>query len=391
MAQKSNAPVIIGIVALLIAAGGAGFYFTKNMKKDQAVAESPAAQEDNAAAATDMSGAGEAASVNAAAGESAEPPATAEEVTEAEKLGGGEFNGVSLKKGNPVVAKVDGKEITRVDVVRFLKMMPANIQQLPPQAVYPLALEQVINTRLVQNKANEAGIENDEEVKRQLAMAKQQIVRSVYIQREVDKQISDADMRKKYDEMIGKTPAIEEVKASHILVDDEKKAKDIIAKLDAGEDFAKLAGENSKDTGNKEKGGDLGWFAKGDMVPEFSEAAFKISKGGISKEPVKTQFGWHVIKVEDKRERPKPSFDEVKPMIQADLRREKLEGMLDNWRQTAKIEKFDINGDPLKEEPQVAPSAGAEGQPDAAAGEAKAEAAPAPAGEAAPAETPKTE
>jgi len=229
---------------------------------------------------------------------------------------------------------------------------------MPPTAVYPMALDQVLNTRLVQNKAESAGLENDLEVKKQLEMARQQIIRSVYIQRELDKQISDADMKAKYDQEIGKQPSIDELRASHILLDSESNAKDLIAKLNAGEDFAKLAAENSGDPGNKDKGGDLGWFAKADMVPEFSEAAFKLSKGSVSKEPVKTQFGWHVIKVEDKRERPKPSFDDVKPAIQAELRRERLETMLDGWKKMATIEKFDINGDPIKAQPDVAPAAG---------------------------------
>lgn len=366
---KNNTPLIIGVVALLAIAGGAAFYFSKNMTKDAAPAVTadamaPAASDASTPAAT------------APASGNGEPAVTAEEETETTEAAKAGFNGVDVKPGNPVVAKVDGNDITRVDVFRFIKMMPANVQQLPPQAVYPLALEQVINTRLVQNKAEDQGLENDPEVQQQLSMAKQQIVRSVYIQRELDKEISDSDVKAKYDEEIGKIPAVEEIKAAHILVDSEAKAKDIISKLEAGGDFGQLAAENSADPGNKDKGGDLGWFSKADMVPEFADAAFKLGKGEITKAPVKTQFGYHVVKVEDKRERPKPTLDEVKPQILAELRREKLEGMLNGWRESAKIEKFDINGDPVKEEPQVAPSAGDQSAP-APEAAAPAEAAPA--------------
>lgn len=368
---KNNAPLIIGVVALLAIAGGAAFYFSKNMTKDAAPAITAEAPADATAPA-----ASEQAATTAPASGSGEPAATAEEENEAMESAKAGFDGVDVKPGNPVVAKVDGNDITRVDVFRFIKMMPANVQQLPPQAVYPLALEQVINTRLVQNKAEDQGLENDPEVQQQLSMAKQQIIRSVYVQRELDKEISDADVKAKYDAEIGKIPATEEIKAAHILVDSEAKAKDIIAKLESGGDFGKLASENSADPGNKDKGGDLGWFAKTDMVPEFADAAFKLGKGETSKTPVKTQFGYHVVKVEDKRERAKPTLDEVKPQILAELRREKLEGMLNNWRESAKIEKFDINGDPVKEEPQVAPSAGGQS---------------APAPEAAPAEAPAAE
>lgn len=362
---KNNMPVIIGVIALLVVAGGAAFYFSKNMTKD-----APAVTADANAPASEAPAAGEAKDTMSALGE---PPATPEEEKEAAESAKAGFDGVDVKPGNPTVAKVDGKDITRVDVFRFIKMMPANVQQLPPQAVYPLALEQVINTRLVQNKAEDSDLESDPEVQQQLSMAKQQIIRSVYVQRALDKEISDSAIKSKYDAEIGKIPAVEEIKAAHILVDSEAKAKDLIAKIEGGADFGKLASENSSDPGNKDRGGDLGWFAKQDMVPEFGEAAFKLGKGEISKAPVKTQFGYHVVKVEDKRQRPKPSLEEVKPQILAELRREKLESMLDGWRKSAKIEKYDINGDPVKDEPEVAPAAGEQSTPAPEAAPAAAE------------------
>lgn len=367
---KNNMPIILGVVALLAVGGAAAFYFSNNMTKD-----APAIAQ-QASPAT-----GDTAAAPSAGSDNGEPPVTAEETKEAEDVAAS-FEGVEVKKGNPVVATVDGKDITRVDVFRFIKMMPANVQQLPPQAIYPMALDQVVNTRLVQNKAEASGLENDPEVQQQMAMAKQQIIRSVYVQRAVDEEISDADLKKKYDEAIGGQPDVEELKAAHILVDSEAKAQDIIAKLKDGGDFAKLAAENSGDPGNKDKGGDLGWFAKQDMVPEFADAAFKIGKGNVSETPIKTQFGYHVVKVEDKRNRAKPSFEEMKTVLQTEVRREKLEAMLQEWKSAAKIEKFDINGDPIAE-PEVAPAAGAESTPapDAAAKapEAATEAAPEPA------------
>ena len=346
---KNNTPIIIGVVALLIALGAGGFLISKNMTKDapavSAEAEAPTDANEQASAAP----------------ASGEPAATPDEEKEA-AAAVAQFDGKDVKKGNPVVAKVDGKEITRVDVFRYIKMMPANVQQLPPQAVYPLALEQVINTRLVQNKAESTNLETDPEVQMQLAMAKQQIVRSIFVQREVDKEISESDLKKKYDDAVGKAPAQEEIKASHILVEDAAKAKEIIAKLEAGEDFAKLAAEFSNDPGNKGKGGDLGWFTKVDMVPDFANAVFEMKKGEISKTPIETQFGFHVAKVEDRRNKPKPTFEELKPQIQVEVRREKLEAMLENWKSAAKIEKFDVNGDPV-EGNEVAPAAGATSEP----------------------------
>ncbi len=358
--NNNKLPAIIGVIALLLVAGGAAFYYSKDMKNESAPVTADAAQVDQAApaAGTDGEEAGEQA---AAPAEKSEPAVPAEEEDEAAKAAGS-IEGVTVEQGNPVVARVDGQDITRVDVFRYIKMMPAAVQQLPPAQVYPLALEQVIDTRMVQNKAENAGLENDPEVKAQVSMAEQQIVRSVYVQREVDRQISESDMKKKYDGTVGKAPAVQEINASHILVATEEDAKKIIEELGKGEDFAKLAAKYSADPGNKDKGGELGWFAKQDMVPEFSDAAFKIAKGEVSKTPVKTQFGYHVVKVNDKRERPKPSFEELKPMLQVELRREKLEAMLENWRKSAKVERFDINGKPVKAEEKqedVAPSAGA--------------------------------
>ncbi len=345
---KNNTPIIIGVVALLIAAAAGAFLVTKNMTKD-----APAVTAENTPAA------GEASETTASSSISGEPAPTPAEEAEAEQAAG-QIGGKEVKKGNPVVASVDGKDITRVDVFRYIKMMPANVQQLPPQAVYPLALEQVINTRLVQNKAEASGLENDPEVQQQLAMAKQQIVRSIYVQRAVDKEISESDLKKEYDDKIGQVPDAQEIKASHILVGDKITAEQMIAKLNAGQDFAKLAAENSNDPGNKNNGGDLGWFSKEAMVPDFAEPVFKMKKGEVSKTPIETQFGWHVVKVEDIRTKEKPKFEDVKPQIQVELRRQKLEKMLDDWKAAAKIEKFDINGDPVQD---VAPAAGEQSAP----------------------------
>lgn len=272
-----------------------------------------------------------------------------------------EENAVVVEPGNPVVAKVDGKDITRVDVYRYIKSMPQNLQQLPAQTVYPLALEQTINTRLVQNRANAANLMEDPEVQTQIDMAKQQIVRNVYLQREVEKEVSDADVKKAYDEFVGKQPDVQQRRASHILMETEAEAKAAIKRLEEGADFAALAKELS--TGpTGPKGGDLGYFAKADMVPEFAEAAFAMKKGDVSKEPVKTQFGYHVITVTDARTQPKPTLEEMKPAIEAELRRGKLEEMLARWRKGADIEQFDINGKPMAEGQnafgQTAPAAG---------------------------------
>jgi peptidyl-prolyl cis-trans isomerase C len=151
--------------------------------------------------------------------------------------------------------------------------------------------------------------------------------------------MTDDAMHKVYDEAIKQTPNEQEVHARHILVATEGEAKDIEAQLKNGADFATLAKEKSKDPGAAE-GGDLGYFTKDQMVPEFAEAAFKLDKGQIS-DPVKTQFGWHIIKVEDKRIKPTPTYDEVKGQLQNYVARRAQADLVDNLRKSATIERLD--------------------------------------------------
>ncbi|MFA7276003.1 MAG: peptidylprolyl isomerase [Pseudobdellovibrionaceae bacterium] len=264
-------------------------------------------------------------------------------------------------KDNPVVARVDGQEILRSDVKEFLKTLPPQYSQAKLEDIFPMALEQVVNAKIVDEKVGAANVTTTPEYAERLSEAKTQIGRAVYVENEINKKFSDSAAKKMYDEMVAKMPKTDEAKASHILVDSEAQAKDIIAKLDSGAKFADLAKEFSKDKANSANGGDLGYFAKGDMVKEFGDAAFAMSKGDHSKSPVKTQFGFHVIQLDDKRVRPAPAFDEMKPQLEAQVRRQILEDLVKGLRESAKVEMFDIDGKPVqKAESKEAPKAGAE-------------------------------
>lgn len=270
-----------------------------------------------------------------------------EAVDEAEQQAASE-DGMIVEAGNPVVAKVNGSEVTRDEVYRFIQSMPANMQQLPAVTVYPVAVDRVIDTRLVQDKADSANVTETEQFKKEMDIARQQIARNLFLQQEVDKKITEGKIKKAYGEFIKKVPDVEERRARHILLETEAKAKAVIDQINAGGDFAAVAAELS--TGpTASKGGDLGYFAKTEMVPEFANAAFDLKKGDMTSAPVKTQFGWHVIKVEDVRERPKPTMAQLEPSIRAELRRSILEELVQDWRKDAKIVQFDINGKPLKD------------------------------------------
>lgn len=332
--KSMKLPIILGLAVIIIGIGAVAFMpvekeetpaeFIENIAETTADAIEPAQGEETAA--------------------QNQAPA-AEQAEAAPQAADGEM---IVKPGNPVVATVDGKDITRVDVYRFIQTMPANMQQMPATTVYPVALDQVINTRIVQNKAEGANIEETEEFKAEMAIAKQQIARNVYLQKQVDEKITDKKVKKAYDDFIKGQEDVQERRARHILLETEDKAKAVIERIKAGGDFAALAQELS--TGpTAARGGDLGYFARTEMVPEFAEAAFSMNKDDVSETPVQTQFGWHVIKIEDIRVRPKPTMEQMEPAIRAELRREVLDELIQDWRKDAKIEQFDINGEPLKE------------------------------------------
>ncbi len=323
--QSGNAIVIV-LVVLVIAAVGALAYISMGKKSGEtpppaevASAESPA---------------------------STEAPMEGEVATEEDKQ-------IEIKPGNPVVAKLGAEEITRQEVVGFMQKMPSQMQQLPIEQLFPIAMEQVINTKIVEEKAKSVNLDQDPEVKKQMELAKEQIVRTVFIQNKINEKLTDDRLQKAYDDYVAKFKKEEEVKASHILVDDEAKAREIIAKLIETGDFSTLAKENSKDA-TAANGGDLGYFLKGDVVPEFAEAAFAMEPGTYTKDPVKTQFGYHIIRVEDKRIREPAPLDQVKQFLEADLRRQILDEVLQAWRDDMDIERFNINGE------KVEPAAGDE-------------------------------
>lgn len=261
--------------------------------------------------------------------------------------------------GNPVVAKVGEAEITRLEVLQFINQLPPNMRQLPIQQLFPMAVEQVVNARIIDSQVQEDEIAKQEDVQQQIETARQQIIRNAYIEEQIAAKMTGDRLQEAYDAYAKAFERVDEAKASHILVEEEQTAKDIIARLDDGESFEDLAKELSLDA-TAQNGGELGFFAKAEVVPEFAEAAFSLKKGEYTKEPVQSQFGFHVIKTQEFRKREPAPFEEAKPFLETQLRRSILDEIVQNWRQTASIELFNINGDPLE------PAAGDEDSSDTA-------------------------
>nr|WP_247886687.1 peptidylprolyl isomerase [Azospirillum brasilense] len=256
---------------------------------------------------------------------------------------------------DPVVARVNGEAVHRSDVQRMVAQLPPQVQQMPLEMIYPAVIEQLVNSKLVAEAGYKANLAGSPEVKDEIKRAEERAVQRAYIQKEVQSRITPAKLDEAYQAFLKQNPAQEEVKAAHILVEKEDEAKAIIAQLKKGGDFAKLAKEKSKDPVAAEQGGDLGYFTKDTMVEPFADAAFAMKKGEVSKEPVKTQFGWHIIKVEDKRTQPQPSLDEVKPQLEQQLSKDIVTNVVDDLRKVAKVETFQLDGSPMpKEEPAPA-------------------------------------
>ncbi|MGC2856754.1 peptidylprolyl isomerase [Novispirillum sp. DQ9] len=247
---------------------------------------------------------------------------------------------------DPVVAVVNGEKIKRSELEAMKARVGQQIPQLgmmPLEAVFEGLLDRAIDQRLLVAAGKKSGLEKDPDLIEQLEQIRQELIQRAYLQKEVEKRLTDARLKQAYDQMVKDMPAEDEIKARHILLDSEEAAKDVIAQVQKGGDFAKIAEEKSTGPSGP-RGGDLGWFTKGTMVPEFSDAAFGLKAGEITTTPVKTQFGWHVIKVEDRRKAQPPSFDEAKEDIRAQLAEETVTEVLADLRKGAKVETFALDG-----------------------------------------------
>ena len=228
---------------------------------------------------------------------------------------------------------------------------------MPPQVLYPMLLDQMVDREALVIEAEKEGLQKDPQVQRAIARASDTVLQNAILSREIGPSVTDAALHAKYDAEIANKPGEEEVHARHILVPTEEEAKKIIDELNKGADFATLAKQDSKDPA-AQNGGDLGFFKKGDMVPEFAAAAFALKDGEVTQTPVKTQFGWHVIKVDEHRVAPPPTFEQARDQLRQQLIQAGVRKVLDQARQGLTIQKFNMDGTPMTPAP-----ANATGQP----------------------------
>jgi peptidyl-prolyl cis-trans isomerase C len=246
---------------------------------------------------------------------------------------------VRAADSDPVVAKVNGSEIHASDVALAEEELGPSLAQMDPATKKENVLSFLIDMKIVSKAAEDKKVENNEDFKKRLAFTRSRLLMDSLLATEGKAATTDEAMKKVYDDATKQITGEQEVRARHILVETEDEAKAIKAELDKGADFAELAKKKSKDPGASD-GGDLGFFTKEQMVPEFSAVAFALEPGKIS-DPVKSQFGWHIIKVEEKRNRKAPDFDQVKGQIETYVTRKAQADYVAKLREAAKIERLD--------------------------------------------------
>jgi len=262
---------------------------------------------------------------------------------------------VRAEDANPVLAKVNGAEIRQSDVTLAEEELGPSLAQMDPATKKDNVLSFLIDMKIVAKAAEDKKVENSEDFKKRLAFTRNRLLMDSLLASEGKAATTDDAMKKVYEDASKQISGEQEVHARHILVETEDEAKAVEEELKKGADFAELAKKKSKDPGASD-GGDLGFFTKDQMVPEFSAAAFALEPGKIS-DPVKSQFGWHVIKVEEKRNRKAPDFEQVKSQIETYVTRKAQADYVAKLRETAKVERMDQ---------QPAPAAKSDAKPDAA-------------------------
>jgi peptidyl-prolyl cis-trans isomerase C len=250
-----------------------------------------------------------------------------------------------LPSGNPVVARVNGAELHLSDVIAARQTLPADAQKMPLAQIYPMLLERMIDGMLVADAGRKEHLDQTPEYQKRLKLVEDRLLQQAYLEELVKNAQSDDKLKAAYQKYIQQKPPREEVRARHILVKSEAEAASIIDQLNKGGDFATLAKKYSKDPGAA-SGGDLGYFTRDDMVPAFATAAFALQPGQYTKAPVKTEFGWHVILVVDRRTK-QPTFDEARTELTQQLAREAIQANVQTLRQQAKVEAFGLDGKPL--------------------------------------------
>ena len=239
----------------------------------------------------------------------------------------------------PIVANVNNEDISLETMIHAMNELPPEIQSQPFMSYYEDLLERVIDIKLFAQEGKKMKLDEEPSVRAAIDFVIEKVLMQAFLSKYVQENIKEENLKASYNNFIADETSREEIKASHILMDTESEAIDVINMLNDGDDFAELA--KNKSTGpSGPSGGDLGWFKRGQMVPPFEKAAFSLNKNEISQRPVQTQFGWHVIKIFDKRIPEAPSYESMKSKLIQDLERKIVSKKIQDLRNDSLIEKL---------------------------------------------------
>ncbi len=239
----------------------------------------------------------------------------------------------------PIVANVNNEDISLETMIHAMNELPPEIQSQPFMSYYEDLLERVIDIKLFAQEGKKMKLDEEPSVRAAIDFVIEKVLMQAFLSKYVQENIKEENIKASYNNFIADETSREEIKASHILMDTESEAIDVINMLNDGDDFVELA--KNKSTGpSGPSGGDLGWFKRGQMVPPFEKAAFSLNKNEITQRPVQTQFGWHVIKIFDKRVPEAPSYESMKNKLIQDLERKIVSKKIQDLRNDALIEKL---------------------------------------------------
>jgi peptidyl-prolyl cis-trans isomerase C len=239
-------------------------------------------------------------------------------------------------EGNPLIATVNGTDIHRSDIELFYHSLPPQLQQIPIDQIFSQLVERYIDQKLIGQAARKTGMADRPEVKQQIALLTESVMSQAYMDEKIRPQVTESRLHEEYQKAVALEPKREEVRAQHILVKTKEEAEQVIKALKAGGNFAEIAKKQSLDPSGR-SGGDLGYFTRDQMVPAFSEAAFKLKPGEYTTEPVHTQFGWHIIKLEDRRVAGARKFEDMADELRQNLSEKAYEGVVKDLRAKAKV------------------------------------------------------
>jgi peptidyl-prolyl cis-trans isomerase C len=241
------------------------------------------------------------------------------------------------------------------DVGRAVPQLPENLRGLPFQTLYPVVLDRLIDHQALVALARRKHLDDNPDVRREMDAAIDRILEGALLGQQASSNATEAKIQARYNRQYAGRPATEETRARHILVATEDEAKKLIAQLNKGADFSTLAKQYSKDP-DKENGGDLGFFRRDQVWPEFADVAFALQPGQFSETPIHNEFGWHIVKVEERRVVAPPTYSEVHDQLRKDLLQEAIQKTIADARAQLTIHKFNVDGTPMSGAEDISPT-----------------------------------